>query len=120
MRIMLIDNAVDSLQIAMDAFNLWNKGIETRNNFRFLKITIEFLHNAMELLLKATLNLEDEKIKEELIKEGGNEIRFTQYELPDESKENTAEFVYQDVFYTLNAVMDEEDFKKILKNLYFF
>ena len=52
--------------------------------------------------------------------EGGNEIRFTQYKLPDESKENTAEFVYQDVFYTLNAVMDEEDFKKILKNLYFF
>lgn len=62
MRIMLIDNAVDSLQIAMDAFNLWNKGIETRNNFRFLKIAIEFLHNAMELLLKATLNLEDEKL----------------------------------------------------------
>ena len=65
-------------------------------------------------------DIEDEKIKEELIKEGGNEIRFTQYELPDESKENTAEFVYQDVFYTLNAVMDEEDFKNILKNLYFF
>ena len=65
-------------------------------------------------------DVEDEKIKEELIKEGGNEIRFTQYKLPDESKENTAEFVYQDVFYTLNAVMDEEDFKKILKNLYFF
>ena len=60
-------------------------------------------------------DIEDEKIKEELIKEGGNEIRFTQYKLPDESKENTAEFVYQDVFYTLNAVMDEEDFKKILK-----
>lgn len=65
-------------------------------------------------------DIEDEKIKEELIKEGGNEIRFTQYKFPDESKENTAEFVYQDVFYTLNAVMDEEDFKKILKNLYFF
>ena len=65
-------------------------------------------------------DIEDEKIKEELIKEGGTEIRFTQYKLPDESKENTAEFVYQDVFYTLNAVMDEEDFKKILKNLYFF
>ena len=65
-------------------------------------------------------DIEDEKIKEELIKEGGNEIRFTQYKLPDESKENIAEFVYQDVFYTLNAVMDEEDFKKILKKLYFF
>lgn len=59
-------------------------------------------------------DIEDEKIKEELIKEGGNEIRFTQYKLPDESKENTAEFVYQDVFYTLNAVMDEEDFKKFV------
>ena len=41
MRIMLIDNAVDSLQIGMDAFNLLNKGIETRNNFRFLKIAID-------------------------------------------------------------------------------
>lgn len=59
---MLIDNAVDSFQIAMDAFDLWNKGVKTKNDFRLLKITIEFLHNGMELLLKAVLNSEDEKI----------------------------------------------------------
>ena len=62
MRIMLIDNAVDSFQIAMGAFDLWNEGVKTKNDFRLLKITIEFLHNGMELLLKAVLNSEDEKI----------------------------------------------------------
>ena len=52
MRIMLIDNAVDSLQIAMDAFNLWNKGIETRNNFRLLKIFILQKMIGKKILLK--------------------------------------------------------------------
>ena len=53
MKINLIDNAVDSLQIAMRAFSLWNEDCESRYSFRYLKVTIEFLHNAMELLLKA-------------------------------------------------------------------
>lgn len=65
-------------------------------------------------------DIEDKKIKEEQIQVDGNEIKITQYKLPDESEENVAEFVYKDVFYTLNAVMNEESFKKILKNLYFF
>lgn len=61
MKINLIENAVDSLQIAMRAFSLWNEDCESRYSFRYLKVTIEFLHNAMELLLKAILNEDDEK-----------------------------------------------------------
>lgn len=61
MKINLIDNAVDSLQIAMRAFSLWNEDCESRYSFRYLKVTIEFLHNAMELLLKAILKENDEK-----------------------------------------------------------
>ena len=49
----------------------------------------------------------------------GNKINIIQYELSDGSKENIAQFEYKDVFYILNTTMEEE-FKKILKNLYFF
>ena len=61
MKINLIDNAVDSLQKAMRTFSLWNEDSESRYSFRYLKVTIEFLHNAMELLLKAILKENDEK-----------------------------------------------------------
>lgn len=61
MKIVLIDNAVDSLQIAMNSFELWNQEFESRNDFRYLKITIEFLHNTVELLMKAILSQYDEK-----------------------------------------------------------
>lgn len=61
MKIMLIDNAVDSLQIAMNTFELWNQEIESRKDDRHLKITIEFLHNTVELLIKAILSQDDEK-----------------------------------------------------------
>lgn len=61
MKIVLIDNAVDSLQIAMNAFELWNQEFESRKDVRYLKITIEFLHNTVELLMKAILSQYDEK-----------------------------------------------------------
>lgn len=61
MKIALIDNAVDSLQIAMNTFELWNQEFESRNDVRYLKITIEFLHNTVELLMKAILSQDDEK-----------------------------------------------------------
>ena len=60
MKILLVDNAVDSLKIAMHTFNLWNNRIYDYDDFRSLKIVIEFLHNAIELLLKAILILQDE------------------------------------------------------------
>lgn len=59
MRILLVDNAVDSLKIAMRTFDLWD-GQGKKDSFRPLKITIEFLHNTMELLLKALLIEQDE------------------------------------------------------------
>lgn len=65
-------------------------------------------------------DVEDKKIKEEQIKVAGNNIDIFQYELPDGNKENIAQFTYEDVFYTVNATMDEDEFKELLKNLYFF
>ena len=63
-------------------------------------------------------DVEDKKIKEEQIKVAGNNIDIFQYELPDGNKENIAQFIYEDVFYTINATMDEDEFKELLKNLY--
>ena len=65
-------------------------------------------------------DVEDKKIKEEQIEVDANNINVTQYELPDESKENVAQFIYKDVFYTINTTMDENNFKELLKSLYFF
>ena len=65
-------------------------------------------------------DVEDKKIKEEQIEVDGNNINVTQYELPDESKENVAQFIYKDVFYSINTTMDENNFKELLKSLYFF
>lgn len=65
-------------------------------------------------------DVEEKKIKEEQIEVDGNNINVTQYELPDESKENVAQFIYKDVFYTINTTMDENNFKELLKSLYFF
>ena len=65
-------------------------------------------------------DVEDKKIKEEQIKVAGNNIDIFQYELPDGNKENIAQFIYEDVFNTINATMDEDEFKELLKNLYFF
>lgn len=65
-------------------------------------------------------DIEDEKIKEFQIEVEGHTIDVSQYQLPNGGKENVAKFVYKDVFYTLNGIMDEEKFKDLLKNLYFF
>ena len=63
-------------------------------------------------------DVEDKKIKEEQIEVDGNKIDIIQYELSDGSEENIAQFKYEDVFYILNTTMKEEEFKKILKNLF--
>ena len=58
-------------------------------------------------------DIEDEKIKEFQIEVGGHTIDVSQYQLPNGGKENVAKFVYKDVFYTLNGIMDEEKFKEL-------
>lgn len=65
-------------------------------------------------------DIEDKKISEETIVVDGNEIMLTQYELPEGSTEWVAQFSYKDVYYILNATMDEQDFEQIVKNLYFY
>lgn len=65
-------------------------------------------------------DIEDKKIREEQIEEDGNKISLSLYRLSDGTEEWVAQFNYGGAFYTLNAVMSEEDFKNILKNLYFF
>lgn len=59
MKIKLIDNAVDSIQITMELFSKYINCIEEYDN-RYLKMTIIFLHNSIELLLKALLIQKDE------------------------------------------------------------
>ena len=36
MKVELIENAIDSLQIAMNAFTIWNNEFESKHNFRNL------------------------------------------------------------------------------------
>ena len=65
-------------------------------------------------------DVEDKKIKESQIDVGGNAIDVVQYELSDGTKENVAQFLYKDIFYTINSTIDEKEFEEILNNLYFF
>ena len=65
-------------------------------------------------------DVEDEKVKEEQIVVDGNTIDIIQYKLDDGKKEKVAHFTYKDVFYTINTTMDENNFKELLKSLYFF
>ena len=64
-------------------------------------------------------DVEDEKTKKEQIVVDGNTIDIIQYELDAGKEEYVAQFVYNDVFYTINATMSEKEFKEFLKNLYF-
>ena len=78
MKLTLINNAIDSLQIAMKTYHRWNNNYYKWNNKNEenwgLKITVEFLHNAIELLVKAILlKIDDQSIycdrQEEIIEE---------------------------------------------------
>lgn len=65
-------------------------------------------------------DVEDKKIKEAQIDVEGNVIDVVQYELSDGTKENVAQFLYKDIFYTINSTIDENSFEEILNNLFFF
>ncbi len=59
MKMKMVDNAVDSLQIVLRSVHRWIHSQE-RDGDRYLKISITFLHNAIELLIKAMLVKKDE------------------------------------------------------------
>lgn len=59
MRFKMVENAIDSLQITIEAFDKWTRcRVDKRD--RYLKLTIVFLHNSMELLLKSLLIKRDD------------------------------------------------------------
>ena len=65
-------------------------------------------------------DIEDKLVGEEEIKVSDVKIQIREYEIEKKGKEYVAQFEYNDAFYTLNAFMPKEEFKRILENLYFF
>ena len=65
-------------------------------------------------------DVEDEKISEKSISVENHKIKIVQYKLSDGNIENIAKFKYKDVYYSLNATMEEQKFENILNNLYFY
>jgi len=61
MKLKLVDNAVDSIQITMDLFRKHIYCLDKYKN-RYLKMTIIYLHNSIELLFKALLIQKDEML----------------------------------------------------------
>lgn len=65
-------------------------------------------------------NEEDKKIDEYTITTNGVEIKVEEFEKPENTmNRQEADFEYQGVHYHLKGVMEREEFKKILKNLFF-
>ena len=111
-----------SRKLGIDSYSTYNNyevGSSEPKIDMLIKIA-DLLNVSLDDLVGRTPTNEDEKIKEFQIEVGGHTIDVSQYQLPNGGKENVAKFVYKDVFYTLNGIMDEEKFKDLLKNLYFF
>ncbi|HFL3266460.1 TPA: hypothetical protein ACG3I4_002410 [Clostridioides difficile] len=60
MKLKMIDNAIDSLNLVMEYFHDYNTGKKHKKDNTYLKLTIIFLHNSIELLLKSILINENE------------------------------------------------------------
>lgn len=66
------------------------------------------------------IDVEDEIIKKEEIKIGRNVVEMTTYKVKGTEKEKcSAHFTYNTLEYFLTGTINEEDFKLILKKLYF-
>ena len=65
-------------------------------------------------------DVEDEIVDKRSVEVSGVPIEITQYKLPSGKKEYAAQFNYKDAFYTLNAAIPEEEFVKIIDNLFFY
>ncbi|HBG1028230.1 TPA: hypothetical protein KPG21_003055, partial [Clostridioides difficile] len=55
MKLKMIDNAIDSLKLVMEYFYDYNINNKSKKDNTRLKLTIIFLHNSIELLLKSIL-----------------------------------------------------------------
>lgn len=62
---------------------------------------------------------EDKLVKQYVIDSGEVKINIDVYELPEHASRYVASFEYQGVHYELKGTMEQQEFDKILKNLYF-
>lgn len=65
-------------------------------------------------------DVEDVRVSEKTIEISSVPIDIKTYELPNHEVEYVAQFEYENTFYILNAAVPEEEFEKILENLYFY
>lgn len=65
-------------------------------------------------------DVEDDIIKENEVEVAGTMITVKNHEIENREIEYVAQFKYNNVFYIINAAISEEEFLKIIKNLYFF
>ena len=65
-------------------------------------------------------DVEDKLIDERDIMVSGVHIQVREYLVDGSKKEYVAQFEYKDAFYTLNASISEEEFMKIINNLFFY
>ena len=65
-------------------------------------------------------DVEDKLIDERDIMVSGVNIQVREYLIDGNKKEYVARFEYKDAFYTLNAAISEEEFMKIINNLFFY
>lgn len=62
---------------------------------------------------------EDELIEQYTMKIQSNEIKVSVYKLPEHENREVASFEYKGVHYELKGSMEQQEFEKILKNLFF-
>ena len=65
-------------------------------------------------------DVEDTMIDERNITVSGVNIQMREYLIDGNKHEYVAQFEYKDAFYTLNAAISEEEFMKIINNLFFY
>ena len=65
-------------------------------------------------------DIEDKLISEKEIMVSDVPVKIRQYSIVGNKNEYLAQFEYKDAFYTLNAAISEEEFMKIINNLFFY
>lgn len=65
-------------------------------------------------------DIEDELVSEKILTVSDIPITVKKYQLPDKTYQYVAQFEYKGNAYILNGAISEDEFEKILKNLFFF
>lgn len=104
-----LEGSVDSnLQEACLLYNFEDNIIEYR-------IFINYMNKA------SGYDIEDKLLDKRIIKVNGQDITVKKYQISDTNEvQYMAQFKYNNVYYVLNAVMDETEFLEIINSLKFF